>query len=200
MKSKRYFCNNKIWMWILPLAFWCSCGSKSNILPAEKMVTDNNDWKAVLHKELPLLGHRNWILVVDKAFPALNAPGMEVIYADDDLLSVLKYTLNEIDSSSHVRPIIYIDKEMQFMTPQLEKGVNAFRDSLKTIVNNQPLHPELHDSVFTNIQKTSELFKVLVIKTNGTLAYSSVFLQLDCAYWNSRQEAQLREVMKSAQP
>ena len=198
MKSKKYFYNNRIWILILPFAFWCSCQSK--IPSSGKMVANNNEWKAVLQKELPLLGHRNWILIVDKAFPALNAPGMEVIYADDNLLSVLKYTLNEIDSSSHVRPIIYVDKEMQFMTPQLEKGVDAFRDSLKNILNNQPLHPELHDSVFTNIQKTSELFKVLVIKTNGNRAYSSVFLQLDCAYWNSEQEAQLREVMKSGQP
>ena len=154
MKSKKYFYNNRIWLMILPLAFWSSC--QSNIPPSEKMVANNNDWKVVLQKELPLLGHRNWILVVDKAFPALNSPGMEVIYAADNLLNVLKYTLNKIDSSSHVRPIIYIDKEMQFMTPQLEKGVNAFRDSLKNIVDNQPLHPELHDSVFTNIQKTSD--------------------------------------------
>ena len=180
MKKIKYFCNKRIWILLLSLAFWCSC--QSNTRASRKMVTNNNDWKAVLHRELPLLGHLNWILVVDKAFPALNASGMEVIYADDNLLNVLKYTLNKIDSSSHVRPIIYVDKEMQFMTPQLENRVNAFRDSLKNIVNNQPLHAELHDSVFTNIQKTSELFKVLVIKTNGTQAYSSVFLQLDYAY------------------
>ncbi len=197
MKSKKYFYKSRIWILILPLLFSCSCSS--NTPTSEKKNTNNTEWKAVLQKELPLLGHRNWILIVDKAFPALNASGMEVIYADDNLLNVLKYTLSEINSSSHVRPIIYVDKEMQFMTPQLEKGVDAFRDSLKNIVNNQTLYPELHDSVFTNIQKTAELFKVLVIKTNGNLAYSSVFLQLDCAYWNSKQEAQLREVMKSGQ-
>ena len=197
MKSKKSFYNNTIRILLVSFAFCCGC---SNISSNEKMITNKNDWKNILHKELPLLGHRNWILIVDKAFPALNSPGMEVIYADDNLLNVLKYTLNKIDSSSHVRPIIYVDKEMQFMTPQLEKGVIAFRDSLKKIVDNQPIHPELHDSVFTNIQKTSELFKVLVIKTNGTRAYSSVFLQLNCAYWNSEQEAQLREAMKSGQP
>ena len=197
MKQKKYFYNGTIGILLVSFAFCCSC---SNVSSNGKMNANKNDWKNILHNELPLLGHRNWIMVVDKAFPALNAPGMEVIYADDNLLSVLKYTLNEIDSSSHVRPIIYVDKEMQFITPQLEKGVDVFRDSLKNILNNQPMHPELHDSVFTNIQKTSELFKVLVIKTNGTRAYSSVFLQLDCAYWNAEQEAQLREAMKSGQP
>ena len=29
----------------------------------------SSDWRAVLEEDLHLLGHRNWILVVDKAFP-----------------------------------------------------------------------------------------------------------------------------------
>jgi hypothetical protein len=45
---------------------------------------------------------------------------------------------------------------------------------------------------------SSKLFKILVLKTNETLAYSSVFLQLDCAYWNAEKEGHLREAMKSA--
>lgn len=156
-------------------------------------------WQQKLDAELPLLGHRNWILIVDKAFPSLNAPGMEVMYADSSLLGVLKYTLQAIDSSSHVKPIIYVDKEMQSITPQMEDGVNVFRDSLISIVGNVALHSTLHDSVFTTIQKTAELFKVLVIKTNSTLAYSSVFLQLDCAYWTAEKEDQLRNAMKGGQ-
>lgn len=31
-------------------------------------------WKQQLDRELPLLGHRNWILVVDKAFPMQTSP------------------------------------------------------------------------------------------------------------------------------
>ena len=184
MKYRNFIC--------LLFFIWCGCRSNTATTTTGTVVT--NDWKKVLQEELPLLGHRNWILVVDKAFPALNAPGIKVLYADENLLPVLKYTLAKIDASSSVRPIIYTDKELQYLTSQQVTGINAYRDTLKTIVN-QPMKSILHDSLFTSIQVTSELFKVLVIKTNETKAYSSVFLQLVCAYWDGAHEKQLRALM-----
>jgi len=44
---------------------------------------------------------------------------------------------------------------------------------------------------------SSKLFKVLVFKTNETIAYSSIFIQLDCAYRDSEKEIQLRDAMKN---
>lgn len=192
MCSKNFFYVNGYVMLILMI--FCYGCYHSTHSTSKRAIVENN-WKATLQQELPLLGDRNWILVVDKAFPALNARGIRVIYANENLLEVLRYTFNKIDSSSHVRPIIYVDKEMQYITPQIEQGIIAYKDSIKAIVNNQFLHPELHDSVFRNIQKISSLFKVLVIKTNETRAYSSVYLQLDCAYWNADKENQLRQTM-----
>lgn len=192
MCSKNFFYVNGYVMLILMI--FCYGCYHSTHSTSKRAIVENN-WKATLQQELPLLGDRNWILVVDKAFPALNARGIRVIYANENLLEVLRYTFNKIDSSSHVRPIIYVDKEMQYITPQIEQGIIAYKDSIKAIVNNQFLHPELHDSVFRNIQKISSLFKVLVIKTNEMRAYSSVYLQLDCAYWNADKENQLRQTM-----
>ena len=53
-----------------------------------------------------------------------------------------------------------------------------------------------HDDVFRQLDEASKLFKVLVIKTNEVLPYSSVFLQLDCKYWDSDREKQLRRIME----
>ena len=63
-----------------------------------------------------MLGHRNWVLVVDKAFPEQNALGMEYIYVNEGLLPVLKQVLTQINLSNHVKPIIYQDKEVGFIT------------------------------------------------------------------------------------
>ncbi len=41
----------------------------TSCIQKEKVPDTQSDWKQQLNKELPLLGHRNWILVVDKAFP-----------------------------------------------------------------------------------------------------------------------------------
>ena len=32
-------------------------------------------WQEKLEEQLPLLGHRNWILIVDSAYPLQNASG-----------------------------------------------------------------------------------------------------------------------------
>ena len=37
------------------------------------------DWKARVAESMPLLGHRNWILVVDSAYPLQSSPGVETI-------------------------------------------------------------------------------------------------------------------------
>ncbi len=161
--------------------------------------SDAKSWKTILAEELPLLGHRNWILVVDKAFPAQNAPGIHVVNTGEELLTVLQYTLDEISKSTHVKPIIYTDKELNSITPNLESGIEPFKKSLQEMLNGEDVQTILHDSVFTKIDEASKLFKVLVLKTEGTIAYSSVFLNLDCKYWTGEKENALRQVMKEKQ-
>ena len=39
----------------------------------------NSDWRSRLTQELPLLGHRNWIAVVDSAYPLQTSAGIETI-------------------------------------------------------------------------------------------------------------------------
>ena len=123
---------------------------------------------------------------------------MEVINTDERLLTVLRYTLQKINESTHVKPIIYTDKEIGYITESQSPGVGAYKSQLKDVLGNAGVQSLLHDSVFVRMDASSKLFKILVLKTNETLAYSSVFLQLDCAYWNAEKEGHLREAMKSA--
>jgi hypothetical protein len=55
--------------------------------------------------------------------------------------------------------------------------------------------PILHDSVFVKIDAASKLFSVVVLKTEETIPYSSIFLELGCKYWNAEQEKALRTLM-----
>ncbi|MDP3913515.1 MAG: hypothetical protein Q8R96_07250 [Bacteroidota bacterium] len=176
---------------IIALSMSTSCTSPAG----QSTPLATNSWKTVLAEELPLLGHRNWILVVDKAFPAQNAPGIYVINTGEELLPVLKYTLDQISQSTHVKPIIYTDKELNFITPELEAGIEPFKNSLQEVLHGADVQTILHDSVFLKIDEASKLFKVLVLKTEGTIAYSSVFLNLDCKYWTGEKENALRQSM-----
>jgi len=150
------------------------------------------DWKAKFNERLPLLGHRNWILIVDKAFPEQTTAGVETINTNEDLLTVLKYVKAGIDSSKHVNAEVFTDKELGFITPKQVPAIVGLRDSLNAILgNNRSSIP--HDSVFVKIDAATKLFKVLVLKTNQTIPYSSVFIRLNCAYWDGKREKELRD-------
>lgn len=171
-----------------------SCQEQS-IQKTEAIVVQ--DWKSILNGQLPLLGHRNWILIVDKAFPLQNGSGIITIDTNEDLLSVLNYTLQQIDNSIHVKPIIYTDTELRFLTKDQIPDIEIYKASLAEIIDFSSSQELFHDSVFVKIDEASGYFKVLVLKTNGTIPYSSVFLQLDCKYWSAENEKQLRDKIRS---
>lgn len=188
MKTPSFF------LLLLVLSFTGCCTKNTG----SSEMTSVPKWQTAVRNHLPLLGHRNWILVVDKAFPEQNAPGLVTIDTDADLLRVLDFTLRQIDSSTHVKPIIFCDAELQHITKEQVPDIVAFRDSLSRTLKGATPEVILHESVFQKIDEASKLFKVLVLKTNGTIAYSSVFLQLDCKYWSAEKEAALRQAMKQA--
>ena len=181
--------NNSVLSILIAFLLFVSCNQKETEAPVQ------SDWKQELNNELPLLGHRNWILVVDKAFPLQNAEGVITLDTGDELLEVLQYTLNQVENASHIKPIIYTDKELGFITRELVPEIDDYRKSLSGIIGNSDIQVLLHDSVFVKIDEASKLFKTLVLKTNETIPYSSVFIQLDCKYWSPDQESQLRELM-----
>lgn len=152
-------------------------------------------WRYKFNDELSLFGHRNWILVVDKAFPAQNADGITIINTGENLLDVLDITLQEVEHSTHVRPIVYTDKELNFIHQEQIKGIDSYRKSLDKTIEKYNPQVMLHDSVFFKIDEASKLFKVLILKTNEIIPYSSVFIELDCKYWSEENENLLRNKM-----
>jgi len=186
MKSIKYFVLFAILTGIIP-----GCISTTT----ESKPTESIEWQTALQSRLTAFGHRNWILIVDKAFPMQNGSGITYINSNEKLLPVLSYTLGEINNSSHVKPVIYHDKELNFITEAQSKGVKEFSASLKTVIGKNKVQQITHDSIFLKIDEAAKLFNVLIIKTNETIPYSSVFVELDCAYWDADKEAMLRSSM-----
>lgn len=155
-----------------------------------------DNWKDKLQKELPLLGHRNWIVVADSAYPLQTAPGIETIYVEADQLEIVKGVIAALAKTKHVKPMIYTDAEMKFVTEKNTPGIGAYRDGLEKILTNQPVQVLPHEQIITKLDEAGKTFKVLLIKTPLTKPYTSVFFQLECGYWNADSEAELRKAMK----
>src|SRR5271170_7320996 len=92
------------------------------------------DWKAKVVESMPLLGHRNWILIVDSAYPLQSSPGVDTIETHSGQLDVLAFVLDAINHSVHVRPDIFMDTELPFVPEQDAPGVSAYRTKVADLL------------------------------------------------------------------
>lgn len=156
-------------------------------------------WKNKFNETLSLLGHRNWIVVADKAYPQQIGEGVLTIDTNENLDTVLDYVLGKVQEAPHVKPIVYTDLELKYMDDQLMPGSEHLRDTIYRTINKYVegnlncLHH--NKELFPKFENVSKQFSILVLKTNCTIPYSSVFLELDCGYWNNEKERLLRAKM-----
>jgi len=153
-------------------------------------------WNETLTALMPLYGHRNWIVVADSAYPAQSSPGVQTIVAGADQEEVLRSVFRSLGASKHVLPNVYIDMELEFVPEVDAPGVSDYRAQLKHLLQGQLVSALPHEEIIRMLDQAGQTFHVLIIKTNMTIPYTSVFLQLGCAYWNAEAEQRLRDAMK----
>ena len=152
-------------------------------------------WKAKVAEAMPLLGHRNWILVVDSAYPLQSSPGVETVETNGNQIDVVQFVLKTVNGSIHVRPDIYMDAELPFVPDEDAPGASAYRAQIAKVLHGYTVESVLHDKIIADIGATGSQFHVLVLKTNMTVPYSSVFIRLDCKYWSADAEKRMRAKM-----
>ena len=155
-------------------------------------------WQETLTARLALYGHRNWIVVTDSAYPAQSSPGIETIVSGAGLDAVLKQVFQSLAASKHVRPIVYTDQELEFVPEADAPGISAYRAQLKELLQGQLVSVLPHEEIIGKLDQAGQTFRVLIIKSNMTAPYTSVFLQLDCGYWSVEAEQKLREAMAAS--
>jgi hypothetical protein len=166
----------------------------SALLPAAA----SPDWHARLADRMPLLGHRNWILIVDSAYPLQTSPGIETIETNASQLEVVRAVVAAINHSIQVRPVIFMDAELPFVSEDDAPGVSAYRADIGHLLDDYSIEQLPHEKIISNIDEAGKEFHVLVLKTNMTIPYTSVFIRLDCKYWSADQEKRLRGKMAAA--
>ncbi len=179
-----------IWILLASVALWLALRhSPSKARP---------DWHARVANEMPLLGHRNWILIVDSAYPLQTSPGVETIETNESQEDVVKSVLATIDRSIQVRPVIYMDAELPEVPDADAPGASNYRAQIAADLHGLPVTSLPHEQIIGNIDEAGKTFHVLVLKTKMTIPYTSVFIRLDCKYWSADAEARLRARMASA--
>ena len=106
------------------------------------------NWQSKINESMPLLGHRNWILIVDSAYPLQSSPGVETIETNASHSTSSATSLGAINSSIHVRPLLYMDKELPFVSDDDAPGASAYRTQVAQILRNYTIriHPRTNMS------------------------------------------------------
>ncbi len=153
-------------------------------------------WRTTLQKELPLLGHRNWIVIADSAYPLHVSPGVETIETGASQDEVVRAVLDDLSHATHVGIDVYIDAELPYLTEQSSPGVTTYRNQIHATLGTLTVQSRPHDQLIRTLDESGKTFHVLLLKTTLTVPYSSVFIRLNCRCWRDTSEQELRRRMQ----
>ena len=156
-------------------------------------------WDEVLSSMMPYLGHRNWIVVTDMAYPLQSGSGITTLYADEPYTQVLGKVKGMIDEAPHVFAHIYNDRELAFVTDQMAPGIDALRSEMKDICGDDASYCR-HEDIIEKLDRAGKLYSIVIIKTPLTVPYTTTFFELDCGYWTAGKQAALDAAMDEANP
>ncbi len=154
-----------------------------------------SNWQKILNDRIQLYGHLNWLVIADSAYPAHSRQGIETIFADEEQTTVLARVFADLRACKHIRPTICIDEELRFIAEKDAHGVTSHRKKLSRLLVGYSVRALPHQEIITRLHRLSEKFRVLSVKTNTRIPYTSVFLKLECGYWNADAEARLRALI-----
>lgn len=149
-------------------------------------------WKDRVRDVLPEFGHRNWIVIADSAYPKQSTPGIETVVTRSDQLEVVKSVLKSIEVAPHVSASVMLDSELDLVDEGDSQGVQAYRDALSDLLEGTNVEVLPHEDIIRKLDAESKLFNVLLLKTEMNIPYTSVFVRLECGYWDADSEARLR--------
>lgn len=154
--------------------------------------TQRHDWQHRLSECLPLYGHCNWIVVADSAYPAQSRLGIETIVAPDGQIDAVRTVWEAVGSCKHLRANMYTDLEIAFVAEHDAPGISAYRLQLDSLFAGSKRNQLLHEEIIAKLDRSAQVFRVLIVKTGMTIPCTSVFFELDCGYWDAEAEGRIR--------
>lgn len=154
-------------------------------------------WEEQLGDLLPLLGHRNWIVVADAAYPAQSKAGIETAVLECGQMEAVGKVWAALEAQKHIRAQVYVDAELEHLTEKDARGVGLYRRRLSALLG-AARKTLPHEEIITKLDKAAKKFRVVILKTTMTIPYTSVFFELECGYWSADAEEALRARMTAA--
>lgn len=154
-------------------------------------------WIRALRSEIEGLGALNWIVITDSSFPAFGNSVSHTILSPSDLPTTLHEVIQTMESTGHVKPRVYMTRESQELEENFAPGITRHRQHLVQALHGHEAYALPENSLRMLTLEAGQKYRILVIKSQTTLPYTSVFLELESGYWDSEAETTLREHMEN---
>ena len=156
-------------------------------------------WERQLNDRLPLFGHRNWVVIADAAYPSQTKPGIETILANEGQIAAVRKTMHAMAAFKHIRAHVYADQELDFVAENDAPGVSDYRRQLHHVLYGVKVNYLPHEEIIAKLDQSAQVFRILILKTEMMIPYTSIFFELDCGYWNAEAEERLRISMRASE-
>ncbi|MFT5882595.1 MAG: hypothetical protein ACI9FG_001099 [Crocinitomicaceae bacterium] len=157
-------------------------------------------WIQQVDSEIAELGAYNWILITESAYPAPDRPGAHTLLSPYKLPRTLDSVLQSIESIGHVRPRIYLSRESAELNEDYAPGIDNHRSNLTKHLNERPTQSLSADSLESLMRSSKKGNRVLVVKSQTTLPYTTIYIELESGYWDGESETALRKNEPSLAP
>lgn len=155
-----------------------------------------SDWKGSVNQQVNQLGYRNWIVISEASFPAHSRAGVRQVNANAEVPEVVDYILNALERTQHVRPRVYLTREVRAVENDFAPGIDDMRKRIaESLHGHEPTELD-QQSLITLLESANQSYDVLVIRTPTALPYTSVFLELQPGYWDAESEERLRQKIR----
>ncbi|MFC4995362.1 hypothetical protein [Rubritalea tangerina] len=150
-------------------------------------------WQETVDSEIATLGAYNWIVIAESAYPAPGRPEAHLLHSPTHVPATLNHVLQSIESQGHVAPRIYLPKEAFLVQESQAPGMNAYRNALKKSLDDRPSQMLTSRMLESLMKGSTSGNRVLIIKTQTALPYTSVYIELESGYWDGESESALRQ-------
>lgn len=154
-----------------------------------------SSWKGAVDHQVAQLGYRNWIVVAEASFPAHSRAGVRQVPAPVEIPEAVDYVLNALERTEHLRPRVYLTRELRSVENDFAPGVDVFRERILGSLHGHEVTELEQRSLLTLLEDANRSYDVLVIRTQTALPYTSVFLELQPGYWDADSESRLRDTI-----
>lgn len=155
-------------------------------------------WVGSVDNEISSLGAYNWIIIAESSYPTSGRSGTRTLFSPERIPATLDQVLQSIDSSGHVKGRLYMAREVQQLTPDYAPGIEGFKKSLEKHLHGREIQHLPQRSLKILKESAERNFQILMVKTQTTLPYTSIYIELESGYWDSESETALRRQIKES--